>query len=157
MEGPHREVPEGADTGRIAAATDGRKRGKTRGRRERNGPRAEAAHTQAPDRAPLWIHVVVLRDGIEERQEGRRGPGLPRGALRRDHDERKIGLLLDDVGHAMVLHPLQIIAPFPRAMEKQQYRPALRVAGIRCREKQEVGELTPTAGTIGRCGAVAHR
>ena len=43
----------------------------------------------------------------------------------------------------MALDPLQIMAPFPRAMEKQQQRPALRVDGIRCREKQEVGELTP--------------
>jgi len=142
MEGLHRKVPDGADTSRIAAATDGRNRGKTMGRRERDGPRAEAAHTQARDRAPLWIYVVVLHDGIEERQEGLRGPGFPRGALRRDHDKRKIGLLLDDVGHAMALHPLQILAPFPRAMEKQQQRPALRMDGIRCREKQEVGERT---------------
>ena len=42
----------------------------------------------------------------------------------------------------MALHPLQILAPFPRAMEKQQQRPALRMDGIRCREKQEVGERT---------------
>jgi hypothetical protein len=43
----------------------------------------------------------------------------------------------------MALHPLQILAPFPRAMEKQQQRPALRVDGICCREKQEVGKRTP--------------
>jgi len=57
--------------------------------------------------------------------------------LWRDHDKGKCGLLLDDVGHAMALHPLQSMAPFPRAVEKQEQRPALRVDGICGWDNQE--------------------
>jgi hypothetical protein len=38
--------------------------------------------------------------------------------LWRDHEKEKIGLLLDNFGQTMALHPLQIMAPFPRAVEK---------------------------------------
>jgi hypothetical protein len=118
MERPYREVPQDTHAGGIAAATDGSNRGKTVRRSERNGPRAEATHTQAGDIELLWIYVVALLDDIEQRQEGLRRPGFCRGTLRRDHEQGKSGLLLDDFGHAMALHQLQIISSFPRAMEK---------------------------------------
>ena len=102
---------------------------------------AEAAHTQARDRAPLWIHVVVLRDGIEERQEGLRAQASLGGIAARRQKETRAAPRRCWPRHGA--SPAVDPAPFPRAMEKQQQRPALRVDGIRCREQQEVGERTP--------------
>ena len=129
MERPYREVPQDTHAGGIAA-TDGGNGGKTVGRSDRNGPRAEATHNPAGDIEPLWIDIVVLLDIIEQRQEGLRRPGFCRGTLRRDHEQGKSGLLQSILATPWRFTSCRLSPLFPRAMQKQHQRPALRAHSV---------------------------
>jgi len=85
----------------ITPAADGRDGRELVRMSESEAPRAIATHAEPNQINPLPIDGQFFRDLIQESHENIIRPGLTCWTLRRNHDERKIRLIFDDLRRAM--------------------------------------------------------
>ncbi len=124
MEDPDGEILElGGVTG-VSASADRGNGGEPIRVRGGEGPGAVAAHAQAGEVNAVLVDPVVVDHVIEQ---GVQGVGVPAsaGALRRDQDEGEILALGDQLGRAVELDLLEVIARLAGSVQEEHQGPFL--------------------------------